>query len=62
MVGDKELFVTYLRGHLSLKSYLFGQKLPQIISFLILGTWDMISGKWSILDILGSKSEENNKV
>ena len=43
--NDKDLVVTFLRGHLSLKSYLFGQILPQIVYFIILGTWDMISGK-----------------
>ena len=61
-IFDKDLFGTFLRGHLSQNSCLFGQILPQIISFLILGTWDVISGKWSILDVLELKYDKNGKV
>ena len=36
-IFDKDLFVMFLRGHLSLKSVNYDQKLPQIIFFVILG-------------------------
>jgi hypothetical protein len=52
-VFDKEIFVTLLGGHLSPKSCFYDQILPQIVSFVILGTWDMNSGKWSILELFG---------
>ena len=59
---DKDLFGTFLRGHLSLNSLIFNQILPQIASFHILGTWDENSGKWSILDDFGRKYDEFGKV
>ena len=61
-VFDKDLFGTFLRGHLSLNSLIFNQILPQIASFHILGTWDENSGKWSISDDFGHKYEEFGKV
>jgi predicted RNA-binding protein len=36
--------------------------LPQIVPFVILGTLEKKSGKISILDVFGAKSEENDKV
>ena len=61
-VFDKDLLDTFLRGHLSKTSCIFGQILPQIASFHILGTWDENSGKWSISDDFGHKYEEFGKV
>ena len=51
-IFDKDLFDTLLRGHLSPKSCFYDQILPQIVSFVILGTLDKNSGKLSILDVL----------
>jgi hypothetical protein len=50
-VFDKDLFDTFLGGHLSPKACFYDKILPQIISFVILGTWDMNFGKWSILEL-----------
>jgi predicted RNA-binding protein len=36
--------------------------LPQIVPFVILGTLEKKSGKGSILDVFGAKSEENGKI
>ena len=58
---DKEKFVTLLGGHLSPKLCFYDQILPQIASFVILGTWDMNSGKRSFSDIFMLKNEENKK-
>lgn len=58
---DTDLFDMLLGGHLSPKSWIYGQILPQIASFLILGTWVVISGIWSILDVFMLKNEENKK-
>jgi hypothetical protein len=52
MQTDKDLFDTFLRGHLRLKLCLYDQILPQII-FRILGTWDENSGIRSFLDVFG---------
>ena len=60
-VFDKDLFDAFLGSHLSPKSWFYDQILPQIVSFLILGTWDMISGNRSILDVFELKSEETTK-
>ena len=61
-IFDKELFGTFLRGHLSLKSVNNDQILPQIISFVILRAWDVNSRKGSILDYFWLMYEENEKV
>ena len=61
-VFDEAKSVTLLGGHLSPKSWLFDQILPQIVPFVILGTLEKKSGKRSILDVFGAKSEENGKV
>jgi hypothetical protein len=50
---DKDLFDTLLRGHLSPKSCFYDQILPQIVPFVILGIWNVISAKWSILELFG---------
>ena len=52
-IFDKDLFVTFLRGHLSPNSWFIDQILPQIVSFVILGTWEVNSGKRRILDDFG---------
>ena len=61
-VFDEAKSVTLSRGHLSPKSWLFDQILPQIVLFFILGTLEKKSGKGSIFDIFGAKSEEKGKV
>lgn len=58
---DKDLFDTFLRGHLSLKSCLYDQILPKIISFCILGTWDENYGIWCFLDDFGQKKRRKQQ-
>jgi hypothetical protein len=62
VVLDEEKSFTLLGGHLSLKSRLFDQILPQIVSFVILDTLKKKSEKGIILDVFGAKSEEIDKV
>ena len=52
-IFDEAKSVTFLRGHLSLNSWFIGQILPQIVSFVNLGTWEANSGKGRILDHFG---------
>ena len=59
IMADKDLFDTFLKDHLSQKSYLYDQILSQIVSFCILGNWDEKSGNRHFLD---EKSDENDKV
>jgi hypothetical protein len=61
-VTDEAKSITLLEGHLSPKSWLFDQILPQIVPFVILGTLEKKSGKGSILNVFWAKSEENGKV
>jgi hypothetical protein len=53
-VFDKEKFVMLVGGHLSPKLCFYDQILPQIISFVNLGTLEKNSEKWSILNVLGT--------
>ena len=62
LYGDKDSFGTFLRSHLSPKSYLYDQILPQIASLCILGTWDRKSEKWHFLEEFRRKREENDEV
>lgn len=57
-MSDKDLFDTFLGDHLIPKSCFYNQISPQIVSFIILGTWDMNSGKWSILELFGRFYDE----
>ena len=50
---DEAKSVTLLRGHLSFNSWFISQILPQIISFVNLGTWEANSGKGRILHHFG---------
>ena len=53
-VFDEAKSVPLLGGHLSPKSRLYDQILPQIVPFVILGTLEEKSGKGSILDVFGA--------
>jgi hypothetical protein len=46
-VFDKDLFDTLLDP----KSWFYDQILPQIVPFVFLGTWNVITKKWSILEL-----------
>ena len=49
-IFDNDLFVKFLGGHLSPNSLFYDQISPQIVSFVILGTWEVNSGIRHILD------------
>jgi hypothetical protein len=60
-IFDKDLFDTFLRVHLSLKLSKYGQILPQIVSFCILGTWDEKSGIRCFLNNKVKKTTKSRK-
>ena len=53
-VFDEAKSVTLFGGHLSPNSSLFDQILPQIVPFVILGTFERNSGKHAYLDVFGA--------
>ena len=53
-VYDEAKNVTLLGGHLSPNLCLFDQILPQIVPFVILGTFEKNSGEHIILDVFGA--------
>ena len=54
MSSDEAKSVTLFGGHLSPNSSLFDQILPQIVPFVILGTFEKNSGKHAYLDVFGA--------